>query len=295
MNAVPPKKKAIEISKMLNEVLGTERFPVDVEGLIYEYTKQQFDPVTKIRKVSLDGFEGMLRPSRKKKEWHILYNENPIYKGRERFTLAHEFSHYLLDRRVLDSSPQSGTQDLSFQCNPLSRNLWKEEEVAREENADIFASYLLMPIDDFRQQVKNQQIDIDLFRHITNRYSVSLTAAILKWIEFTNQLAAMVVTRDGFALWSKSSERAYTKGAFIRSGMKIPEKSHANTSKGTNGKLIGIKGDIWPFFGTLTVTKEMSIVSQKLDLCISVLIFEETDHPVLNTMQSIYLDEFSLK
>jgi hypothetical protein len=48
-----------------------------------------------------------------------------------------------------------------------------------------------MPIDDFRRQLAGQNIAIDI-------YDVSLTAAILKWLEFTGERAVLVIARDGF-------------------------------------------------------------------------------------------------
>ena len=270
---------AIQLSQMLTAVLGEDRYPVNVERLIYEYSKNFPDPVTKIRKVSLNGFEGMLRPSSKKQEWHILYNESPAYVGRERFTLAHEFSHYLLDRTPLDKIIYTNSEraNLEFHCNPMAQNQWdKEEEEEREKNADTFASYLLMPINDFRVQAKGQTIDLELFKHIANRYGVSLTAAILKWIEFTDQLAAMVVSRDGFALWGRASSNAFKKGIFIRTGMEIPAKSHSQLNNGTEGKLLSVDPRSWPVSNKAKATHEMSIYSSRIEQTITIVLFEDS-------------------
>ena len=269
-----PKKVAIELTQMLDAVFGKDRFPVDVKELIFERTKHLDDPVTKIRKVSLAGFEGMLRPSKNKREWHILYNEDSIYPGRERFTLAHEFCHYLLDREPLPETRQNES-DQTFECNPLNRNLWKTDEALMEENADVFASYLLMPINDFREQVGTEAIDISLFEHVIDRYGVSLTAAILKWIEFTEKIALMVVSIDGFALWGRASDSAYKNGVFIRSGTEIPKNSHANKVGGTEGKIISIDPKTWKFSPKVIATHEMSIYATKLEQNISIIFFEE--------------------
>ncbi|MET3524599.1 hypothetical protein [Mesorhizobium abyssinicae] len=60
-----------------------------------------------------------------------------------------------------------------------------------------------MPIDDYHQQVSGREITRSLLNHVTNRYGVSLLAAVRKWIDFTDQRSAMVVARDGFALWGQ--------------------------------------------------------------------------------------------
>lgn len=185
-----PMKAANEVSVLLRAVLGDDRFPVDVETVAMDYSKKFADPIAKIVGESLDGFEGMLRPSRKKPAWHIIYNNDTAYRGRERFTLAHEFGHYLLHRRPLNARDVAAGLDShaaesrSFACSPMERHTWTDAGCQIEEEADTFASYLLMPLDDYRAQVDDRDIDLDLLRHITGRYGVSLTAAVRKWIEF---------------------------------------------------------------------------------------------------------------
>ena len=277
MSGVSPQKMANQLSQMLNTVLGKERFPVNVEELIYEYSGNYSDPVTKIRKVSLEGFEGMLRPSKKKSEWHILYNENPMYIGRERFTLAHEFCHYLLDRTPLNENIK-GRENFEFHCNPLNQDQWNELEREREQKADTFASYLLMPIDDFRNQSEGHSIDMELFKHITDRYGVSLTAAILKWIEFTDKMAAMIISRDGFALWGRASSSALKRGVLIRSGMEIPENSFLARQKHTNGQLMNIAPEAWPLSSRASATHEMTMYFPKIEKAITIVLFNDNEN-----------------
>lgn len=92
----------------------------------------------------------------------------------------------------------------------------KDAESEREEEADTFASFLLMPFDGYRNQIGGQEMTRDLLGHVTDRFGVSLLAATRKWIEFTNTRAAMVVARDGFALWGRASTSACKSGVFIR-------------------------------------------------------------------------------
>ena len=107
---------------MLREVLGDDRFPVDVQALAREVSRNNVDPIRKIVGGDLPGFEGMLRPHRKRPEWHIVYNDDKRYRGRVRFTIAHEFGHYQLHRPVLSGDDyKTGTlvRDCDFQCKPL--------------------------------------------------------------------------------------------------------------------------------------------------------------------------------
>ncbi len=156
---------------------------------------------------------------------------------------------------------------------------WKEDQKKREEEADVFASYLLMPINDYREQVAGQGITLDLLRHVTKRYSVSLTAAVRKWIEFTDKRAAMVVARDGFALWGRASKEAYKSGIFIPSGMPIPDGSAAargpEDRNGERNHPISLPQGVWRFPRTDEPVRELAIFSNRLAQSISVLLFDD--------------------
>lgn len=69
----------------------------------------------------------------------------------------------------------------------------------------------------------------DLFSHITAHYGVPLLAVVRKWIEFSSSRIAMVVARDGFALWGRASASAYGTALYVPAGMSIPDGSVAAT------------------------------------------------------------------
>jgi IrrE N-terminal-like domain len=96
-----PERWAIEITKLLNLVLGPEHFPIDVIRVAHEYTAQRFasDAITMVKGESLPGFDGALyRAPAGRTGWGIVYNNAITSPGRINFTLAHEFGHYLLHR-----------------------------------------------------------------------------------------------------------------------------------------------------------------------------------------------------
>lgn len=167
---------ATELSQVIRAVLGEARFPIDVEGWAREVSRQQPDPIETIEKVAIDGFDGMLRPNLRRRSWQILYGEQRDYPGRERFTLAHEFGHYMLHRHDLPESDDAG--ESAYRCLPLQMDRWNEAEQHREDEADTFACHLLMPFDDYRAQVAGVEMSGALLTHVTDRYGVSLTAAV---------------------------------------------------------------------------------------------------------------------
>lgn len=273
---------ASDLSRVMRTVLGDERFPVDVEALAFEVSRHQPDPIEKIEKVAIEGFDGMLRRHPKRHAWQILYAEQPNYHGRERFTLAHEFGHYLLHRAALlpdHGGVHSPAEGSTYRCLPLQMDRWKMDEERREEEADTFACNLLMPFDDYRAQVGRMEMSGALLSHVTDRYGVSLTAAVRRWIEFTDSRSAMVVARDGFALWGRASRAAFQTGIFVRSGMEIPESSLAGMGRG--GQLAAIDrptalpSGIWTFARGSEPVKELTVFSERLDVSLTILQFEQ--------------------
>ena len=277
-----PQRAANDLTVLLRTVLGEDRFPVDVGALAREVSRNHEDPITTIQGVDIAGFEGMLRARRRKSGWQILYSTQPRYRGRERFTLAHEFGHYILHRRRLTADDYKNGEladDLDFECLPLQADRWRAPEKQREEEADTFASYLLMPSDDYRNQADGHEMTRDLLNHITHRYGVSLLAAVRKWIEFTGSRAAMVVARDGFALWGRASASAYRGGIFVPSGMALPEGSVAAmppTSRNAKAnRPIILPAGVWTFSRGSEPTRELTIFSTRLGISVSVLQFDD--------------------
>jgi hypothetical protein len=175
---------ANRINKLLNQfhsVHGGLRFPVDVESVGKEIPDlfQTGEPIQIQSQALGDDFEGGLfdlnagevatTPS-----WALVYNEAIQSEGRRRFTVAHEIGHYLLHRKGQSS----------FQCSETDMLDWDSEQKRIEAEADRFASYLLMPLDDFRQQVVGANVDLDVLGACAERYGVSLTAAALNYIEW---------------------------------------------------------------------------------------------------------------
>lgn len=277
-----PQKEANRLSNLLRQVLGEDRFPVDVEALAREVSRNNEDPIGKIVGGELPGFEGMLRPHRRRPEWHIVYNDDPRYRGRVRFTIAHEFGHYQLHRPPLSAQDYvSGTleRDCDFQCKPLRPSAWQDADRQREEEADTFASFLLMPLDDYRAQVVGEEMTVELLNHVTDRYGVSLTAACRKWIDFTDKRAAMVVARDGYAKWGRASKSALKSGIFVRSGMPIPDDALAAVSANARGfvsdRAIPRPAGVWSFSRGSQPVRELAMVSEFLDMSLTILQFDE--------------------
>jgi hypothetical protein len=212
----PPRaaSKIIKVVETFSAVHGMDRFPLDVAtvaleaGNIFGWS----DPISEVHAASIKRFEGALFPNDDRSKWLLLYNNSIVSPGRIRFTQAHELGHYVLHRTIRGR----------FQCGDTDVLNWPGDEANIESQADAFASYLLMPIDDFRNQTRGT-VDLNMLAQCADRYGVSLTAAVLKWIQFTEEKATLVVSKSGFVDWAWSSDSAFKAGAFIRSKSEVVE------------------------------------------------------------------------
>ncbi len=267
----PPKaaNRLLKVIDVFFQAHGLDKFPINVDMLAYE-TANIFkwnDPITEIKEVSIKKFDGALFKNSTNK-WTILYNPTVESSGRILFTKAHELGHYILHRTLQDE----------FQCG--NDDFQSYEIASIETEANKFSSYLLMPIDDFRCQI-DQSYLIQSLSLCALRYGVSLTAAILKWLEFTDESAILINSRDGFMNWAISSKVAVKNGAFFRTKkniIEIPEKSLASNLEIIESKQgEEIKATIWfPYACKDSSIIEYKIYSEKYDHILTLVVLPRT-------------------
>lgn len=212
-----PMAEANRLSQLLSLAFqGEHRFPVDVKSVALEVSAQRFpnEPIRSVEDLNIGSFEGLLARHPEGRYWKIGYSSAGRSPERIRFTLAHELGHYLVHRQLRQR----------FECTDLDMHDWDAQGRQIEVEADVFASYLLMPLDDFRAQIADQPISIELLQHCAERYGVSLMAAALKWIEVAQRRAVVVAARDGFVLWARSNKAALRSGAYLRTRVSPPRE-----------------------------------------------------------------------
>lgn len=273
-NTPRPKRIANDISVVLRTVFGADRFPVNVRDVAREISAQKFpdDPLTLIKGADLPGFEGALVPAPPGKEgWGIIYNDTQS-PGRINFTLGHEFGHYMLHRlRYPDG----------FQCSTEDMAAWDSEYGQLEHQANDFAATLLMPLDDFRTQVTAiEKPDFDLLGGCAERYDVSLIAATLRWLQFTTRRSVLVVSRDGFILWARSSKAALKSGLYIKTSgrppVALPEGSLAARQVQISGHMSTVRHDrpLW----LKEPCQEQVLFSDQYNFTLSLLHFSDAEY-----------------
>lgn len=206
-----PDLYAARLTQMLDLALPeAERFPVDVPRLLFEVSQMRYpdDPVLRVAGDDIPGFEGGLFPIGKpRRGWAVAYNSAIKSPGRRRFTLAHEAGHYFLHRPLLGPD--------GIRCGQAA--VVRGEGPNIEKEADRFAACLLMPLHDFRKQLSpKQKPDLNRLTDCADRYGVSLIALVLRWLEYTERRSMVVVSRDGYARWARSSAAAFKSGRYIK-------------------------------------------------------------------------------
>ena len=239
--------------------LGMPRFPLDVAAVALGFSASAFpgDPIVDVKGDDLPGLEGGL--FKVARGWTILFNANVRSEGRRRFTLAHEFGHYLLHRVAFPNGIVGG------QDNGKSSMPWRRAE--REANA--FAANLLMPLGDFSARIGTEgDVTARTFDDLSELFGVSRTAAALRWIECTEVAAILVASRDGFALWSRSSAAAARKAFTLRTAGAAMEMPLAASTGATAGMVREHGPGVW----AERPVREIALGSDRNDVATSVLI-----------------------
>ena len=134
-----------------------------------------------------------------------------------------------------------------------------------------------MPFHDFRRQLPaNERLEFQGLSALAKRYGVSLTAAILRWLEYAETRAMMVVSNEGYALWARPSDPALKSGRFIRTKetvFELPAAASAKRRRFTEETKAGLvqPAQAWGFPEGLV---EMCIRSERYDQESTLLHFE---------------------
>lgn len=268
-----PIKEANRITRLLDLGLNASaRYPVDVKKVALELTPSfNADPITTVQAGSMGKIDGMLARHPHKDVWAIFYNQDIVHKGRTNFTLAHELGHYFVHRNQISMS--------RFECGESDMLDENKDFPNIETEANIFAANLLMPNHDFRTQVDGEPFSFDLMQHCACRYDASLTAVVLKWLEFSKNEAIAILSEDGFMHWSKSNSRALRSGRYYatrKECIEIPAGSMAFKAGYTSQARSGVIHSTGIWFPDAEAA-EFSIYSTEHEKTLTVLILESSN------------------
>ena len=249
--------------------MGTSRFPVDARALALGPASRLFptEPIARVEQADIPGVEGALLRLRGGKGWAIAYNGEGRSTGRVNFTIAHELGHYAMHRALLPDGVRCPEGDVAGYAARLS---------AMEREANAFATGLLMPIADLRRRIPpDAEPGREQLLACVDRYGVSLTALALRWLSITDRAAMVVLVREGFVVWARSSKAALRRGWFV-STAGVPVPCSAGSSTTVNATTVA--GEPWAsssWFGL--PARHMAFSSGRHDFTLSLVILADRE------------------
>jgi len=128
----------------------------------------------------------------------IRISDRLTHPGARRFSLAHELGHLVLDHPPawLSAAYAGGGPAVG---HPAS------QAALHEDQADAFASELLMPEALARPLCEISPLDLRVAQAIADRFQTSILAAALRVAELTSERCAVIFSEAGRVRWSFSS------------------------------------------------------------------------------------------
>ena len=189
---------------------GFDRLPVDPFAIA-----EAHDLPVVAKPVEVEGVSGgiVLGPG----DPFIFYATNIRSPGFQRFTVAHELGHALLD----------GHWEVLEKEGPMhvSRAGFCQGHSSVEIEADHFAAGLLMPRRLIRQALRAAPIGLEGAREIEDRAQCSLTAAAIRMAECADHAVAAVVSQGDAVRYAFLSEpfKRLRPRRWLRKGEPLPD------------------------------------------------------------------------
>jgi len=124
----------------------------------------------------------------------ITINSNITFEPKKRFAAAHELGHYEMHNDL---------DNITFDSEYELINWYKAGP--QEAEANEFASEFLMPSEQFYKECNFKKFGPHVIEHLSHRFQVSKTAAILKFVNRGNHPVCVVYCKDNKMKWWKSS------------------------------------------------------------------------------------------
>lgn len=125
----------------------------------------------------------------------IQVNSSIPFETRKRFAAAHELGHYEMHRNL---------QHIFSDTEEDLMNWYKAGP--QEMEANEFAAEFLMPSEVFYNECIGKKFSPDVIEHLANRFKVSKTATILKFVKRGNHPVVVVYCKDNKMKWWKASQ-----------------------------------------------------------------------------------------
>ena len=189
-----------------------------------------------VREGELDGAEARLIVSGDR--GIITVNSNNSSAARTRFSIAHELGHFELHRE----------RSTSLLCDQRDLNDWrmKRRQENLEEDANEFASELLMPEAFIKAEIDVAKPSIGFLEKLAERYQTSLFATTRRFMDLTPKACAAVFFKESHILYSWRS--AFFMEQNYRFADKLQPYSYAHDASlgiATPNYMCEVEANLW--------------------------------------------------
>lgn len=153
--------------------------------------------------------------------------------GRKRFAIAHELGHWELHENISQFDLFCGNDFLSYRNSDI------------ENEANIFASEILMPEKLFLPRCDVEKPTIAYIVELSKLFKTSLTATAVKFAELSYENCMVVFSKDKKIVWFRSSRDFYLR---VNPGSSINENTYAYDccpSNPTSGGMQQVDSSSW--------------------------------------------------
>lgn len=128
----------------------------------------------------------------------ITINSEIPFETKKRFAAAHELGHYEMHKNILPLFSDTEEELMSwYRGGP------------HELEANEFAAEFLMPSIKFNKECEGKRFGPEVIEYLANRFKVSKTAAILRFVKRGNHPVFIVYCKDNKMKWWKKSDDFY--------------------------------------------------------------------------------------
>ncbi|MCZ7570772.1 MAG: ImmA/IrrE family metallo-endopeptidase [Ardenticatenaceae bacterium] len=158
---------------------------------------------------------------------------------RKRFSIAHELGHLEMHR----------DQNLLTVCLNEDIDNWVTQRSGTnlEQQANQFASALLLPRRLFASLCVDQEPSLDRIAELADLFDVSLTATALRYVDLSEEPVAAVYSQNRYIKWFHSSRCFKDLGVFIELGRLDPTSRAASFFRGRpiSTAMRQVKASVW--------------------------------------------------
>lgn len=160
-----------------------------------------------IKEKKLNGSEGRILI--KGDSGIITIDSSIVSEGKRNFVLAHEIGHFLMHKDAL----------ALFSDTDKTLNEWFSKG-NHENEANYFASELLMPQRLFTQKIENKKLSLSLIEDLSSYFHTSVLATFLRYLDYGSYPLMIIFIDNGLVEWKKESrDFPFT---WLPKGTKVP-------------------------------------------------------------------------